>query len=269
MFGNRSAVILIGHGSLRSQAGIDMLRVAGDLAALGIAPSVEAAFLNYGRPTLAEVVATCAARGVTHIAIQPYFLISGKYVLDDLAAQIAAVALRHPHLTFSLAGALDLHPALIDLAARRVQAAALTQAGDNHRRGLLLMAHGTPVASANAPLYPLLLDVCVATHCAQGLVGYLDCNQPDILTAAIQLVTGGATEIIALPYFLHRGRHVRDDLPVLIAQAQAAHPQTAFILADHLGYDPGLAHVVMDRLAAVQPVPVAQPVGVAVAEQNP
>ena len=47
-----TAIILIGHGSLRSAGGASMIRVADDLRARACA-IVEPAFLNYSRPTLA------------------------------------------------------------------------------------------------------------------------------------------------------------------------------------------------------------------------
>jgi sirohydrochlorin cobaltochelatase len=55
--------------------------------------------------------------------------------------------------------------------------------------------------------------------------------------------------IVALPYFLQLGRHVAEDLPALIAQAEQRHPHAALVLARHLGYDRALVDVVADRVA--------------------
>lgn len=117
------AMILIGHGSLRSASGASMIRIAARLRARGVAPLVEAAFLNYSRPTLAEMVAKVAAAGATVVTIQPYFLIAGFYVQNDLRMLVNAVSAQFPTLIFQLAPVLGDHPALTSLAQRRVQAA--------------------------------------------------------------------------------------------------------------------------------------------------
>src|SRR4051794_20667473 len=110
------AVILIGHGSLRSASGASMIRIAARLREREVAAIVEAAFLNYSRPTLAETVEKVATAGVTRITIQPYFLIAGVYVQNDLRALIGEVSAQFPALTFRLAPVIGNHPALTTLA---------------------------------------------------------------------------------------------------------------------------------------------------------
>jgi len=238
------AVILIGHGSLRSASGASMIRIAARLREREVAAIVEAAFLNYSRPTLAETVEKVATAGVTRITIQPYFLIAGVYVQNDLRALIGEVSAQFPALSFRLAPVIGDHPALTILAQRRVEAALAEYPMISP--ALCLMAHGTPLPDANTPLYAiadaLVSNLGLATSC----VGYLDCNTPTIAEAIDQLAASGAEAIVALPYFLHLGRHVAEDLPQLISEAQARHPATAIHLAHHLDYDLCLVDAVHD-----------------------
>ncbi len=269
------AVILIGHGSLRSASGASMIRIAARLRERGVAPVVEAAFLNYSRPTLAEVAQRVAAMGISSITVQPYFLIAGVYVQNDLRALIAEVNGQFPALRFQLAPVLGDHPALIDLAQRRVQAALdginrpdseapLNNANNTKwvAPSLLLMAHGTPLPVANAPLYTIADRLVSNLGLASSCVGYLDCNTPTIPGAIDQLVINGAQQIVALPYFLHLGRHVAEDLPALIAQAQAKHPDIAIRLAHHLDYDLCLVEAVQGLLTSAKPLthPMPRPI---------
>ncbi len=245
-----TAIVLIGHGSLRSAGGAAMLRLAGDLRARGLAATVEPAFLNYSRPTLTEAVAICANAGATTIIVQPYFLVAGVYVQNDLPAQVSAVAVAHPALRFVLAPVLGDHPALVDLARRRVQAA-LHTARTADPMHLLLMAHGTPIAGANAPLYRIAARLCTDLALDGATVAFLDCNRPTIPAAFADLAATGARRIVALPFFLHLGRHVAEDLPALVAAAETAYPSVAITPAHYLDYDPCLADAVADRVAAV------------------
>jgi sirohydrochlorin ferrochelatase len=252
-----TAIILIGHGSLRSASGASMIRIAARLRAEGLAALVEPAFLNYSRPTLADAVAKCAAAGATSLVIQPYFLIEGVYVRNDLPALIRRVAADYPGLSFAVAPVLGDHPALVDLARDRAGAALndLSGAGPTH---LLLMAHGTPLARANAPLGRVAAALADALALDAAAIAYLDCNRPDIPAGFERLVAAGARRIVALPYFLHLGRHVAEDLPGLVAAAQSSHPGVAIALAHHLDYDPRLARAVADRVATR--LPTAAPI---------
>ncbi len=247
-----TAIILIGHGSLRSASGASMIRIAARLRQQGVAATVEPAFLNYSRPTLADAAAKCAAAGATTIIVQPYFLIAGVYVQNDLAALVAHVAAQHPGLGFAVAPVLGDHPALVALAQRRVAAALDTLPGGGPAH-LLLMAHGTPRPQANAALPRIAARLRDALALDGATVAYLDCNRPDIPTGFAELAAAGAGRIVALPFFLHVGRHVAEDLPAHVAAAQAAHPAIAIAAAHHLDYDPCLAAVVADRVATLFP----------------
>lgn len=248
------AVVLIGHGSLRSASGASMIRCAARLRERGIAPLVAPAFLNYSRPTLGESVARLREQGATRIWVQPYFLIAGAYVQHDLPALVGRTAADHPEIPFSVGDALGDHPALIELALARVAAAATALPGPSHHtpptRGLLLMAHGTPLPEANAPLAHSAAEVARRGGFAHHEVAYLDCNAPDIPGGLAGLVGRGAGQIVALPYFLHLGRHVREDLPRLVSQTAAALPQAVIVQAEHLGYDALLVDALAGRIAA-------------------
>jgi sirohydrochlorin ferrochelatase len=59
----------------------------------------------------------------------------------------------------------------------------------------------------------------------------------------------GAERIIAVPYFLHTGTHVCDDLPALLEEAAARHPAVEFLLGDYIGLSPRLTDLLEIRAA--------------------
>jgi sirohydrochlorin ferrochelatase len=81
-------------------------------------------------------------------------------------------------------------------------------------------------------------------------VGFMECNEPDIPTAIDSCVAQGATEVIAVPYFLHTGTHVADDLPTLLEQARERHPHIEFRMGDYLGRSERLTDILQDRVQA-------------------
>lgn len=244
-----NSIVLIGHGSLRSDSGASMIRLAARLRERGAAPIAEAGFLNFSRPTIAEAVAKCVGAGATAVTVQPYFLIDGFYVQQDLPGDIARVAAQFPDLTIRVAPCLGFHEKLAAIALERLQAVDPDMSSSNGTEAaLLVMAHGTPLAHANEPVRRMTAWLQEKVRYAHAATAYLDCNTPRIADAIDSLAAQGARKIAALPYFLHRGRHLRQDLPHILAQARRRHPDLTILEAPHLDYDLRLADVIIDRL---------------------
>lgn len=242
-----NAAILVGHGSLRKASGAAMIRLAALLRKHGDFPVATAGFLNFSQPTFLDAVTRCALKGATEIFVQPYFLISGYYVTNGVPKLIAEAKQAYPHVTFHLASAFDDHPALLELTLKRIKGA------DPNADAVLLMAHGSPHETANAPIGRVA--EALKAHYPHVQLGFMEVNTPTIADAAEALVAAGAKRVVAAPYFLQLGGHVAEDLPEAVGAARTAHPGTAFTLADYLSYDPLLLEVVRTRLTEVQCVP--------------
>lgn len=241
----KTAAVLVGHGSLHSDSGRAMVQIAALLREQQVVPIVEAGFLNYSEPTLADAVTKAIAQGATQIIVQPYFLIEGHYVRTDLRQAVQTLAAAHSPVRFTIGDVLGDHTAMFTLACKRLTAVDPTP---QEQTAVLFVAHGTPVAEANAPIQRILQRVCHQIGYRQAGIGYLDCNRPDIPAAFAQLVVTGVTHLTVLPYFLHVGRHVRTDLPALFAQARERHAHIEIQIAHHLDYDPLLAQVAAERI---------------------
>ncbi len=237
------AIVLIGHGSLKRASGAAMLRVAARMREASAAPLVAAAFLNYSRPSFADVVARCVERGASSIIVVPYFLVPGKFVQVDVPRAVRAAHQTHPSVAFHTAAPLGDHPALARLVRER---AAPTGAG-----GLVLVAHGSPDANANAPVFRIAEQVSAAGGYAAVDVAFLGLNDPDIPTAVAQQMAAGVDSVTLVPFMLQLGGHVADDLPEAAAHAQHQHPHTPVRLAPHLGYSPLLALAAAERASAI------------------
>lgn len=92
-------------------------------------------------------------------------------------------------------------------------------------RAILLVDHGSRVASANA----VVTDVAASLQATLGpavLVAHAhqESAPPSIDVAIDALVARGATEILVVPFFLAPGRHATEDVPRLVREAAARHP---------------------------------------------
>jgi sirohydrochlorin ferrochelatase len=116
------------------------------------------------------------------------------------------------------------------------------------KTALLVMVHGSPRPQANAEMYRVV-DLVKARGVFEIVgVGFMECNEPTIPTAIETCVGQGAERIVAVPYFLHTGTHVADDLPTLLDEARDRHPEVAFSLGRYIGSSPHVTDALADRI---------------------
>jgi sirohydrochlorin ferrochelatase len=120
------------------------------------------------------------------------------------------------------------------------------------QRALLIVAHGSPRPAANDDIVAVADLVRSRNRYDHVVIGYLDCNEPDIATAIDQCVAAGATAIAAVPYFLHSGKHLLRDVPSILEAATARHPRLTITMGDYLGSLPEIAGVLRARVNAIK-----------------
>eukprot|EP01039_Chlorochromonas_danica_P010876 gene10876-12088_t len=64
---------------------------------------------------------------------------------------------------------------------------------------------------------------------------HMELAEPSLITAYHQCVLQGAQHIICHPFFLSYGKHVQEDIPRLLEEAQRQYPQTTYTLTTPLG----------------------------------
>lgn len=113
---------------------------------------------------------------------------------------------------------------------------------------ILLMAHGSRIAEANDAAREVARMVQESTGYGIVEVSFREMHEPTIQQGIDRCVERGADRILLIPYFLFMGAHVQHDLPDEIRQAQERHPELLFAMGSHLGADPRLAAIVVDRI---------------------
>jgi sirohydrochlorin ferrochelatase len=114
------------------------------------------------------------------------------------------------------------------------------------RTALLLIAHGSRHAEANADLHHVADQLQQRGH-PVVVASFLELAEPDILAGGRQCVASGATRVVLVPYFLSAGVHVRRDLRQARDELAKEFPQVEFLLAEALGRHPLLLDVVEQR----------------------
>jgi sirohydrochlorin ferrochelatase len=114
------------------------------------------------------------------------------------------------------------------------------------KTGLLLIAHGSREAPANADLEHVA-DQLRRRGYEIAVAAYLELAEPDIETGGRRCVELGAEQVVMVPYFLSAGVHVRRDLTAARAKLATAFPLVDFRLAEPLGRHALLIDVIVDR----------------------
>jgi sirohydrochlorin cobaltochelatase len=119
-------------------------------------------------------------------------------------------------------------------------------------RAVILLDHGSRESEANAQLDALAALVAARLPERRVVCAHLSLAPPTLAEAAADCVRAGALEVTVAPCFIAAGRHVREDLPRLVAELRAAHPGVAFRLSAPLGADPAIADVLAQRVEGTE-----------------
>ncbi|MBW0172169.1 MAG: sirohydrochlorin chelatase [Hydrogenophaga sp.] len=106
--------------------------------------------------------------------------------------------------------------------------------------GVIVFAHGSRDPLWRLPVESVAEQIALSDGQAVVSCAYLELCEPDLATAARELVQRGATRVRVLPLFFGMGKHAREDLPVLMAELTAEHPQVTFEKLPTAGEDPRL-----------------------------
>jgi len=119
----RLGLLLIGHGSRRSEANTMLAAVADAVRQRLDWHAVEAAYLELARPTIAEGFKILVREGCTRIVVHPYFLYPGNHTFADIPRELERLAAEHPEIHWSITEPLNFDPRIVDVVIDRVRAA--------------------------------------------------------------------------------------------------------------------------------------------------
>ncbi len=106
--------------------------------------------------------------------------------------------------------------------------------------GILLFAHGSRDALWRAPIEAVAAHMRERQPGVQVRCAYLELCEPSLPDAASAFVAAGCRHLRIFPLFLGVGKHAREDLPLLVANIKASHPDVSVELLATAGESPAL-----------------------------
>ena len=126
---------------------------------------------------------------------------------------------------------------------------------ENTKEAIILLGHGSRVPGAGEGMElvaqgmrqkmgPEIIEIC-----------YMSKLGPHFPEAFDACVARGAKKVVVMPYFLHSGLHMREDIPEILREKAQEHPDVEVILGKNLGFDECLVDLVIKRLAESRHLP--------------
>lgn len=119
--------------------------------------------------------------------------------------------------------------------------------------GIVLFAHGSRDPLWRAPIDAVAQAIEAQSPECMVRCAFLELTTPDLSTVVDELLSLGMTAVRIVPMFLGVGRHAREDLPKLVSQLRAQHPELDLELMPSVGEHPAMtalmAQIAMGKAA--------------------
>lgn len=207
-------------------------------------------FLEVLPPFIDEGISRCVASGAQMITVMPYFLYPGMK-LKDTVKQSARVG-KEKRLKIAITRPLSYHPSMPRLVAERV-AQLKKEKGisiADKECDILLIGHGSSDKNAH-DAFVHIADA-IRPHYRNVHSCFLELDRPNIEEGIMQAVKGDPKILLMVPYFLHKGAHIKRDV---VNDVDAALAKTKFAnahMARHLGVDETLVSLIVERAMEVE-----------------
>ena len=115
-------------------------------------------------------------------------------------------------------------------------------------KAVLLVSHGSHSPKTKREIENLVQLLKKQSGIPIFEFAFLEIERPTIPEGIDICVKKGAKEIVVLLNFLNAGRHVDQDIPAIVKEAQAKYPQIPIRITTPVGQHPGIINLFKDLL---------------------
>ncbi len=119
----KRAVLLVGHGSKLAGSNTALEQVIGALRQQVPAAFFQAAFLELQSPNILEGIELCLHQGADEVVVVPYFVQTGRHVVEDIPRIVAEAKARFPEKNILLAQYLAFDSRIVSVVVDRIREA--------------------------------------------------------------------------------------------------------------------------------------------------
>jgi sirohydrochlorin ferrochelatase len=246
----RKALLIVDRGSREPEVRQELKEICSIVKRRAGYYYADYCFLEVLPPFIDEGISKCMSSGAGFITVMPYFLYPGMKLKDSVRQ--SAIIGRDKKLMLAITKPLSYHPMMARLIADRINELKKDKgiSYPDEECDVILIGHGSSdrnahdafIHAANA-IRPLYRNV----HSC-----FLELDHPDIEQGIGQAVAKDPKVILIMPYFLHKGAHIKTDVVKEVNAALKKHNFKNTFMARHLGVDEKLADLVVERAKEVE-----------------
>jgi cobalt/nickel transport system ATP-binding protein/precorrin-8X/cobalt-precorrin-8 methylmutase len=113
---------------------------------------------------------------------------------------------------------------------------------------VILMGHGSRVPGADSGMEEVARGIgkrfenVMVRTCSMSMLG------PRFGEVLKECVADGVKKVVVIPYFLHYGAHMKEDIPAILFEKACLYPSVRIIMGKNLGFDEKLIDLVVKRI---------------------
>src|SRR5918911_3476059 len=202
-------------------------------------------FLEVIPPFIEEGLSRCIDSGSNFVTIMPYFLYPGMK-LKDAVKQVAKIAC-DKNLKISITKPLSYHPMMAQIIIDRINELKKNREIKylDSECDVLLIGHGSSDRSARKAFIHTAKAIKPQYRNVQFC--FLELDLPNIEQGIAQAIATNPKTILMMPYFLHRGAHIKFDVIKEIDSSLAKYNFKNGFISRHLGVDDKLVDLIIER----------------------
>lgn len=243
-----TTVLLVGHGSRNREGNAEILNFAKQWRTRHDDWRIEACFIEHADVLLAEGMDR-AAINARHVLIIPFILNAAGHVKMELPAAMNAARARHPEVDFQVTRHLGMGReilAVLQGQLRRLMASLAMP--DPQTTGVILLGRGSSDAGANGELAKMARWIYEANDHELVDLAFTGITWPRLETVVQRQIKLGMSQICVVPIYLFTGVLI-ERIKTQVERLTRQHPQIAFALGSHFGFDKGIFDMLDAKVA--------------------
>ncbi len=246
----RKALLIIDRGSKELEVQHELLKISNQAKEKGGYIYSNFCFLEVIPPYIDEGIRNCIKENVDLIIVMPYFLYPGMK-LKDAVKKTAAISKEKQVklvITKPLCYSEVLKFVIID---RLTKLKLLNDIRLQDKEcDVLVIGHGSSDRRATEAF---IFTINGIKHSYRNVeYCFLELEGPTIQQGINSIIKKNPKIVLIMPYFLHKGIHIKHDVINEVKTALKRHSFTNILIADHIGVDNNMINLILRRANEVE-----------------
>ena len=246
----RKALLIIDRGSKELEVQDELLKISNQAKEKGGYIYSNFCFLEVIPPYIDEGIRNCIKENVDLIIVMPYFLYPGMK-LKDAVKKTAAISKEKQVklvITKPLCYSEVLKFVIID---RLTKLKLLNDIRLQDKEcDVLVIGHGSSDRRATEAF---IFTINGIKHSYRNVeYCFLELEGPTIQEGINSIIKKNPKIVLIMPYFLHKGIHIKHDVINEVKTALKRHSFTNILIADHIGVDDNMINLILRRANEVE-----------------